>query len=47
MVCGLAEIRRSKLDEIIVGYKAVCQEQKHQGTKIQSVIIVGTTALKA
>ncbi len=37
-----------RLDKIIIGYKAVCQEQKHWGgKKILLVIIVGTIALKA
>lgn len=37
----------SESGKIITGYKALCQEQKHQGIKILFVIIVCTIALKA
>lgn len=43
-----AVIRRSKLDKIIMGFKASCQDQKHWGGKaVLLVIIVGTIVLKA
>lgn len=48
MVCLLAVIIRSTLDEIITGLRADCQEQMHSGKRnILLEIIVGTIVLKA
>ena len=48
LVSLLAVIRRGKLDKIIMGFRASCQDQKHWGGKtVLLVIIVGTIVLKA